>query len=253
MQKTLLLAILVISLGLAACAGSDDDNLDTVPPIPPVLVPHLGDTGDDPVEWGDQVNLVLTEENNGIDTLPDGNWIRVLWDPFKDSDLSHLKIWRFDDFNPEPVMVDSISASEDYYLDVSTDLTERVWYSYYIDLVDLAGNSSRSDTVGYALLSKSMPTIPANNATIAALGATFEWQSSGTESFYRLMLFDENNEYFYHDDLYLAMEPELQITLPVNLELSGRTMRWRVDAFDWDQDKQIYIGSESNERIVHFQ
>jgi len=253
MQKTLLLAILVFSLGLFSCAGSDDENVDTVPPINPVLVPHLGDTGDPPVPWGDQDNLVLTEENNGIDAVPDGDWIRLLWEPFKDNDLSHVKIWRYDDFTPEPVLIDSISSSEDYYLDVSDDLTERIWYSYFIDLVDLAGNSSRSDTTNYALLSKCMPASPANNATISHIGATFEWESSGTASFYRLMIFDENSEYFYHQDLYVAMEPELAITIPVNLGLSGRTMRWRVDAFDWNQEQQIYMGSESNESIVHFQ
>lgn len=248
----LLLALLCIIFACASCAGTEDDNEDTVPPVNPVLIPHLGDTGDNPVDWDGQ-SIVLTEENNGIDAVSDGDWIRLLWEPFKDSDLSHVKIWRYDDFNPEPELIDSISASEDYYLDVSDDLTERVWYSYYIDLVDLAGNSSRSDTTHYALLSKCMPLQPENNATISTVGATFEWDSTGTVSFYRLMVFDENSEYFYHQDLYVAMEPELAITLPVNLGLSGRSMRWRVDSFDWDQDKQIYIGSESNERAVHFQ
>ncbi|MBW6514226.1 MAG: hypothetical protein K0B87_05665 [Candidatus Syntrophosphaera sp.] len=248
---TLLVLGILLLLCLAACAGSENDNLDKIPPIPPVMVPHLGDTGDDPAVWNN-LTLILNEENNGIDAVPDGDWIRVQWDPFKDSDLSHVKIWRFSDFQPEPVMVDSISASAKYYLDVDSDLTERVWYHYFIDLVDLAGNSSRSDTSSYALLSKSMLVYPQNNATIPHTNAEFKWDSTGIASKYRLMIFDENNNHLYHEDLYAAMD-SLYIKLPVNLGITNSSVLWRVDSFDWDQEKLMYMGSESHQRVVHIQ
>lgn len=253
MRTPVLLVLCTLLLFLAACAGSEDDNVDKVPPLRPTLVPHLGDTGDEPVEWNN-LTLVLNEENNGLDAVTDGNWIRVLWDPFKDSDLSHVKIWRYSDFDPEPVLVDSISASARYYLDVSNDLTERVWYNYFIDLVDLAGNHSRSDTTSYALLSKCTMDYPANNAAISHTNAEFKWNSTGVASKYRLMIFDESNNYLFHQDLYAAMD-SLYIKLPVNLPWygDGRWVRWRVDSFDWDQEQQMYMGSESNERSVYIQ
>jgi hypothetical protein len=42
---------------------------------------------------------VLTDDNNGIDAVPDGNWIKLSWDPFIDNDLSHLKIYRYSDID----------------------------------------------------------------------------------------------------------------------------------------------------------
>jgi hypothetical protein len=43
--------------------------------------------------------------------------------------------------------------------------------------------------------------------------------------------------------------------MPINYatQYSGQTLRWRVDSFDWDEEMQAYMGSESYERIVHIQ
>lgn len=259
MKKLLLILMLAVILLLCACAGTDDDDVDITPPIPPVLTPHHGDTGDPPVVYEGQT-IYINDDNNGIDTVPDGDWIRVSWEPFKDTDLSHVKIWRYNNFATEPVLIDSISATHDYYLDTDSQLTERVWYSYFIDLVDLAGNESRSDTVSYALLSKSLLLSPANGATIAPqsnpLDARFSWNRSGMAGKFRLLLMDENYNYVWHQDLYVALEADpLFIQIPINLasQYSGQTLRWRVDSFDWDQEMQAYMGSESFERIVHIQ
>ncbi len=255
MNKLLIIGLLAVLILLSACAGSDQDEEDETPPVPPVLVPHLGDTGDPPVVYEGQT-IYLNDENNGIDTVPDGNWIRVSWNPFKDTDLSHVKIWRFSNFDPEPALIDSISATEDYYLDTDSQLTERVWYSYFVDLVDLAGNVSVSDTTSYALLSKSILLSPENGETISPLNAQFSWNRSGSAGKFRLLLLDESYNYVWHQDLYVALEVDpLTISMPTNLasQYSGRTLRWRVDSFDWDQEMQAYLGSESYERVVHIQ
>ncbi len=255
MRQLLLIGMLAVILFLCGCSGTDDNEQDTTPPIPPVLTPHLGDTGDPPVMYEGQL-IVLNDENNGIDTVPDGNWIRVSWNPFKDTDLSHVKIWRFNNFDTEPALIDSISATADYFLDTDNQLTERVWYSYYIDLVDLAGNESRSDTTSYALLSKSLLLAPANGATITPLNAEFSWNRSGTAGKFRLLVMDESYNYIWHQDLYVALEADpLTISMPTNLasQYSGQSLRWRVDSFDWDEEWQAYMGSESFERIVHVQ
>ncbi|MDZ4183028.1 MAG: hypothetical protein U1B83_09140, partial [Candidatus Cloacimonadaceae bacterium] len=87
MKYALYLVLLLTMIGLLSCAGEDDPDKDKIPPYPPTLIPHLGDTGDPPVFYEGQW-IVLNDENNGIDTVPDGNWIRIPWIPFIDTDLS---------------------------------------------------------------------------------------------------------------------------------------------------------------------
>jgi hypothetical protein len=250
-----ILALLLAILLLISCAGTEENEKDKIPPYPPSLVPHLGDTGDPPAQYNGHT-VILNEDNNGIDTVPDGDWIRLLWDPFIDTDLSHIKIYRYDQFNTNPVMIDSISANATQYLDSQTQLTPGVWYSYYIDLVDFSGNYATSDTVSYSILSKCVLLSPDNNALISPISATFQWNRSGFASTYRLLLFDEDYNYVWHQDLVVANEEDpLSITIPVNLasQYSGQSLRWRVDSLEWNEDMQMYQGSESLERIVWVQ
>jgi hypothetical protein len=254
-RKLLIVMAIFAMIVLTACAGTEENEDDTIPPITPVLTPHLGDTGDPPVAYEGQP-VILSEDNNGIDAVPDGDWIKMVWDPFKDTDLSHVKIYRFSNFDPEPVLIDSISSSEDYYLDTGDDITERVFYSYFIDLVDQAGNASRSDTTTYSLLSKAILLTPENNATISPISAEFKWNRSGTAAKYRLVVWDENYQYVWHQDLVTALEEDpLSIIMPNNIaaEYSGRSLRWRVDSFDTEDGIVFNMGSESYERIVHIQ
>ncbi|PKN74213.1 MAG: hypothetical protein CVU49_09370 [Candidatus Cloacimonetes bacterium HGW-Cloacimonetes-2] len=250
MKNLLILTVLAVALlGMVACAGEDNPDTDNIPPVPPTLIPHLGDTGDN-------YTFVLTEENNGLDTVPEGNWIRVTWNPFIDTDLSHIKIYRYDNINPVPALIDSIMANRVEYLDSRSQLEERVIYSYFIDLVDTSGNSARSDTVSYGLLAKSMLIGPDNNATVAPGNITFSWNRSGFASKFRVLVWDENYNYVWHQDLVVSAEEDpLWIIFPVNLaqEHSGESLRWRVDSFDWDEELQGFMGSESQERIMHIQ
>lgn len=251
MYKLIIPLMCILGLVLGSCAGSDDPDLDTTPPFPPDLVEHLGDVGDAPVN-----GVELTDENNGIDTVPEGNWIRVSWKPFIDNDLSRVRIWRYDEINPEPVIIDSLDANADFYLDGRAQLNERVWYSYFIDLVDFAGNVARSDTVSYGLLAKPLLLSPMDGETLVPLNARFRWNRSGFASKFRLVLFDEAGNYIYHQDLDVANEEDpLEIIIPNNLvtQHSGEVIRWRIDAFDRDEGMQMFYGSESLERWCYFQ
>ncbi|HNX37601.1 MAG TPA: hypothetical protein PL124_04515 [Candidatus Cloacimonadota bacterium] len=255
MKQLIYLLVILTALGLFACAGEDNPDVDTTPPVNPTLIPHLGDWGDPPV-WYDSTLVVLNESTNGLDTVPEGNWIRLTWKPFIDTDLSHIKIYRFDEVNTNPVLIDSIMSNSTEYLDSKTQLEERTIYSYFIDLVDAAGNEARSDTVSYGLLSKCILTGPDNNASVIPGHITFSWDVSGTVSKCRVIVMDENYNYIWHNDWVSAFpeDPE-EMVFPVNLaqQHSGQTLRWRVDALDWSETLQDYMGSESQERVFHIQ
>ncbi|MEF3693771.1 MAG: hypothetical protein V3576_00305 [Candidatus Cloacimonadota bacterium] len=253
MQKLTIIALILVllMLGLFACSGEDEPDKDTIPPVAPVMIPHLGDVGDN----FSGANA-LTEENNGIDTVPDGNWIRVMWEPFVDTDLSHIKIYRFDELDPQPALIDSIMANRSSYLDSKQQLQERLVYSYFIDLVDTSGNSARSDTVSYGLLAKSLLIAPENNATVIPGQITFSFNRSGFISSCRVLVMDENYDYVWHQDLNISNEEDpIEMVFPVNLanQFRGRSLRWRVDTLDWSEELQGFMGSESLERIMHIQ
>ena len=248
-----MLSVLMI-MALIGCAGEDSLGKDKVPPTAPTLIPHLGDTGDPAVSYNGQ-SVYLNDENNGIDTVPDGDWIKISWMPFIDNDLSHLKIFRYDEFNTESVLIDSISSSNTQYVDNSS-LTVQTRYSYFIELVDFTGNSTLSDTVSYALLSKVNLVSPEAGSTVQANNVTFQWYRSGFASKYRVIVFNQNYEYVWHQDLDVAFEEDLlSMRFPVNLgqDYVGQTMRWRVDALEMDNELGVYIGSESYERTMHVQ
>ncbi len=69
-----------------------------------------------------------------------------------------------------------------------------------------------------------------------------------------MLVWNEDNELLWSNDLHLGVEENpLWMTFPVLTPPidPGTTLRWRVDYFDWDEEHQIYMGSESNERILH--
>ncbi len=247
--------LIIIGVLLCSCSGEERDSKDTTPPVSPVLVPHLGDTGDYPVVYNG-FTVTLNEENNGIDAVPDGDWIRVLWQPFVDVDLSHVKVYRFDQFNNNPVLIDSVSASSRQYIDSRNSLNVETVYSYFIDLVDFSGNSTRSDTVSYAILSKPIIISPDHNQTLAPSGIQFKWSASGFASKYRVLVFDETYKYLWHQDYDVAYEEDVMtVPFPVNLaqEQSGKSIIWRVDSFEMNIELDGFMGAESNERVLHIQ
>ncbi len=259
MKKICFLAGLLLLILTFSCAGDDPPEKDKIPPRAPTLIEHLGDTGDDPIEI-DGVLTLLNDENNGIDAVPDGNWIKIPWKKFVDNDLSHLKVYRYTEQNPEPILIDTVPASEDYYLDQSY-LIEREWYYYYIELYDASGNFSVSDTVSYALLAKSKLSSPADGATVSANNLRFYWTvgDSQTTEFRVLIWNDQTGELVYH--INYSYTPNVENPPPPNVPFpvmtpppaNGQVFRWRVDAFDYDSEHDMKIGSESEERTFIIQ
>ena len=86
MRKIFILTTLLLLTLLFSCSGDDPPEKDKIPPTTPKLISHLGDTGDDPIIVNG-VTVSLNDDNNGIDTVPDGNWIKVPWEKFVDNDL----------------------------------------------------------------------------------------------------------------------------------------------------------------------
>lgn len=252
-MKKIFWLITICSIVLFACSGKDNLTIDKIPPIRPILIPHLGDWGDEPVEYNEQT-VYLTDENNGIDALPDGNWIRVSWEHFLDTDLDYVKIFRYDEFNPTPVLIDSISSNNEYYPDSRSQLSTHTRFSYFIEIVDNSGNSAISDTVSYSLLSKQIPIAPLNEAYADPDSIKFEWQKSGEIDKFRILVLDENRFYMWHRDIPVATEGDFFDTLlPANLlvNYTGDFIYWRIDAFRWDSELEFYIGSESYEQTLY--
>lgn len=255
MKISLLLIGLVLFFGIMSCSGDDPIDSDTTAPTTPQLIAHLGDPGDPPVlingSW-----VYWDDDNNGIDTVPNGDYIKIPWKPFVDTDLSHVKVYRYSEANPEPVLVGRVPAVDDYYLDQST-LVERDWYSYFIELYDSSGNFSVSDTVSFALLAKSNLYTPENGAVVSPIGLKLKWNRGDSYAGkFRVLVWNEDNQLIHTFDFDLATEEDpLEVPFPVMSPplTSGQVLRWRVDSFDWDSEHNAYMGSESEERTFTIQ
>jgi hypothetical protein len=248
-----ILLFLLCLIVLMGCHGNDNLPTDNTPPTTPILIPHLGDAPDTTSYYNDEISI-LTDENNGIDAVPDDDWFRLSWGHLLDTDLDYIKVFRFDEQYNEPVMVDSISYNNDYYVDDTDSLYTNRRYSYYIEVVDQHGNSAVSDTVTYKLLSKQILTSPGYGAAFNPAQDSLCWQKSGFVSKFRLLVFDTDNVMIWHKDINVAFEQDFFAEkVPVNLfgSYPSDSFYWRVDAFDFDYELNMYIGSESNERLLY--
>ena len=249
----------VLLLGLLSCSGDDPTDKDTTAPSTPHLIAHLGDTGDDPVIIDNQ-QVFLNDEINGIDAVPDGDWIKIPWKPFIDTDLSHVKVYRYTQTEPSPVLVGTVPALDEYYLDQS-DLTVRTWYSYFIELYDASGNFSVSDTVSYAILDKCNLYTPSNGDVVSPNNLMLYWNRGDSDtSQFRVLVWtvddNDNLDLILSHNYNLGQENDpLWIQFPIMTPplASGTKLRWRVDALDWDDENQKFMGSESEERTFFIQ
>ncbi len=254
--------IMICLLGflLFACAGEETTNVDTTPPQKAILFHHLGDTGDGKV-FVAQLNdsLLIDDTNNGIDAVPIGDKIRLNWDHIAENDLKMIRVFRFSQ-GYAPVQIDSIPPSRDAYEDNfnavgDLSVTETLW-QYFIQVVDQSGNYSISDTVSYRLIDKAILNNPTNNAILSNSNITFSWYRTREVDMFRLLIFDENENYVWHRDLNVSNEGNY-IQLPYNgtNPLPSGTYYWRIDAFrDRSGTSNLYLsGSESNQRVFTIQ
>ncbi len=221
------------------------------PPAKPILIPHLGDTGDSTDSlYFNGAWVVIQDETNGIDAIPEVDGIKISWEPLHDSDLDHIQVYRFNEISA-PKMIASISPSQVSFNDMKnvTMSPDSIYfeYSYFIKVFDQMGNSTTSDTVSYRLLDKQMLHSPQNNATLESMnGLSFEFDTSGTSMKYRVLLFDESHELLWSSDILSVSENTYNIYYTGQL-FTNQTFKWRVDAFDWDSGLNMNIGSESHE------
>ncbi|MCD6177148.1 MAG: hypothetical protein J7K29_04850 [Candidatus Cloacimonetes bacterium] len=271
-MKISFLLIILISL-LLGCTGEESLGIDTIAPNKPELVPHLGDTGD--IISGfqgdiDTLNFYNTYdidfENNGMDAVMDGDWIKTQWFHFEDSDIDYLRIFRFsaqeyynaiDTLNFAQI-IDTVDYNDQiYYLD-RTAMTDKNYF-YFIEAFDNAGNSTLSDTTGYKLIDKPYLIFPADNSSHQSVyDVTFEWQQNGSEALqHRLLVFNEDRELIWQNTP-LDLEDFIVPYGGPPVE-PGSVLIWRVDAFGGTYSTSSPIegnsytvesGAESIERYI---
>jgi hypothetical protein len=234
--------------GFAQNLNSDYSNkveimvLDTISPNKPQLVPHLGDIGDGGNSSIPGVNFYNTYnidfENNGIDAVMAGNWIKTQWFYLEDSDIDFLKIFRFssqeyynaiDTLNFAQIIATVDYEDQIYYVD-NTSTTNKNYF-YFIEAFDNAGNSTLSDTVGYYLIDKPILTSPSDNSSTDYIySVAFEWQQNDDEAIqHRLLIFDENRELIWQNTPLDRQDFSVQYQGPP-IE-PGTILIWRVDTF----------------------
>lgn len=253
--------VLLLSIALLACTGDDDLDKDTIPPTKPVLIPHLGDTGDGQITY-ELDQIFLDDDNNGIDAESGHSGFRIVWKPLiYDNDLEKVLIYRYMNNNVENIVkVDSISADKNIYIDnsISADFLHENKFSFFIDVFDRAGNSTRSDTVHYRLSEKVYPISPYNGEMLANSSAlTFNWNDIDDYDFYRVLLFSNQSGLLWFKDILIDVPDEnSQDDSFANYtggSLAPGEYYWRVDVFKYDYElNDFYYGTENTDRTFYY-
>ncbi|MCD4796795.1 MAG: hypothetical protein K8R49_06480 [Candidatus Cloacimonetes bacterium] len=259
MKKFIFLFVVIIFI--LSCSGKESLGIDKTPPEKPELIPHLGDTGDG-VNYYDTPDIEL--ENNGIDATPGGNRIQIQWEHLMDSDIDIIEIYRFseqeyiaDTLNFAPDTISIVDYSEQNLYDDVTALTNLKLF-YFINAIDVDGNSTYSDTVCYRLLDNPILTLPADNLTTSNMSEIiFEWNEVIDALQYRLLVFNKEDRTLIWQKTPLDLE-DLSVLYSGTDIVPGTTILWRVDAFGLtandvvieENSYSVSTGSESEERIL---
>ncbi len=253
-KKIFGVGILLLTLfSVFSCAGKQTLEGDKTPPQKPDLIQHLGDAGDNDVMFEGEL-ITLTDENNGIDAVPESDWFRISWKPLLDSDIDFIRIFRYNDYDvPNPIEVDSLSYNSilTHYVDsnwqnYSSSVLNKTWY-YFIQVIDTSGNSTISDTVSYSLLPKVSPIYPPRNSIVnGSDNLYFTWQANEALH-YRVLLYNNSHNLIWHDDVYVT-ETDGDSLKYLGPELGNSDYIWRVDSFDG-----LDAGSESGEQNFYIQ
>lgn len=254
--------LLVLGIMLIACSGDDDFEKDNTAPYKPNLIPHLGDAGDGQITYGNST-FILDDTNNGIDAEYGESGIRLMWNPLiYDNDLEKIIVYRYMNDDIEVIdTLNSISAESDYFVDNGREpnfISYEDKFSYFIDVYDRAGNSTRSDTVHYRLCEKTFPTSPQNGVNLeSSSNLVFDWVDLGDYGFYRLLLFNADYELIWLKDVLPdVVDGNANDDSSVGYtggQLASGNYYWRVDVFKYGWEIEayandgafIYYGSES--------
>ena len=250
MKLIYIIFILAIVLFLFTCSYDKAENDDLIPPSKVEMTPHKCDPGDPGCQY--------TDQNNGIDAYPAGslnyNWMKIQWDDTplqKDGDIHHIDIWRFNEYG-DTTFVKQISFIPDsslYYdkfIGYEEPVIQKTW-SYFIVPFDEAGNFTNSDTVSYRLIEVPGLQAPADGSTFS-VNDPIEFSWDGTGYTYRILFYDTSHNLIFSDDL-IPGETSITIDEIEFVPIPGISYIWRIDAFFIVGDD---IGSESEERIIHF-
>ncbi|RLD55288.1 MAG: hypothetical protein DRJ01_16840 [Bacteroidetes bacterium] len=269
LKKIIILSVLAILIG---CAGKEPTEVDTIPPLKPHMIHHLGDTGYNEADttYYDENGI----ENNGIDAIAGNqNCIQIQWEHLLDTDLDYICIYRF---NSEPQDNDTIKIATmppigpDRYKDkfpyYEGAAVGKNWY-YFIKPVDTSGNFTFSDTVCYRLIDKPILNSPGDNSTVQSLNdVTFNWNLSTSSPTieYCLLLFNEEYKLLWR---YRPLDtPGTNVSVeyngngpnPDSLYIPNSKLIWRVDAFGSPRYEEINgvsytipSGSESVEKTIN--
>ena len=257
MRKLVLCVLgMMIVVILLSCSATDKLHKDKIPPLKPILIPHLGMVGDlvDDIE--------LTDDNNGTDATSDGDRIRLMWswqEPM-DRDLHIVRIFRFDtNKDGLPVEIGNTSWRNNSFIDpmnpnVSGFAARDVEWSYFIRAVDQAGNFTDSDTVRFMLVDKPILTNPLfetiKRSELRDIANAFRWRrpSSVLYSRFRVLIFESgtNRVVWKSDELNITEEIDYQRLYNGDLLPVGEYY-WRVDARGlMDSEGYYNSGSKSN-------
>ncbi len=267
LNRFLIVFVFLTCLILIACSD-DDTSGPGNPPWKPDLIHHIGDAGDVGQKSytvntpdGEITNVVdiVNDNNNGIDAVSDGNWIKIQWVPFID-DIEYVRIYRFrKEYTGivDHILVDSIRTVQDesYVDNTLNEVNIGQELYYYIEIVDEHQQYSVSDTVAYKLVDKALPKEPNNQVTIAGVDSiSFVWDRipSGLVARYRVVMFDVNDDIVWSYDEFDAdpNEEDLVAVFDIPEGFESGTYYWRVDAFG--NDVLVKSGSESLLRMFYY-
>ncbi|MCL2064514.1 MAG: hypothetical protein FWG98_09090 [Candidatus Cloacimonetes bacterium] len=234
---------------LVSCSG--DDKLPNGDKIPskPFLIPNLGAIGDN--DW-------LTDINNGIDSISEGDRIRLQWERLLDNDLRTIRIYRFaGELNQSPVLIDSTLWSNNQYIDQLTSISigdisrlDTNWY-YFIRVVNLSNNFIDSDIVNFNLIQKPFLLFPLDDVVFESCSDIFfRWRNIGDTTRLRLLLICENTrKLLWHYDEYIFINDTEYVKKYDGEALSEGSYLWRVDSRgNPDHDGNYFSGSKSETR-----
>ena len=241
---------IIFCLFLIACSGKEKMPNGDNYPSKPILIAHRGAVGDN--DW-------LTDSNNGIDSVSEGDWIKLQWENLTDNDLKIIRIYRYAaELNQSPVKIDSVLWNSPVYIDRLTsgsigDISrlDTDWH-YFIRAVNLSNNFTDSDTVNFTLTSKPFLEFPIDGAIFEnADDIVFGWRYSGDTTRLRLLLFDENKDLIWYFDEYIFINDMVYEKKYDGKIVPAGTYFWRVDSRgNPDVVGNYHSGSKSEMRKI---